>query len=67
MSDQRLSRRDVLRAGLAAGVGTLLGTRLGAADAPKKIVPTADAMILLWMAGGQASTETWDLKKYTPF
>jgi hypothetical protein len=24
-------------------------------------------MILLWMAGGQASTETWDPKRHTPF
>ena len=24
-------------------------------------------MILLWMAGGQAATETWDMKKYTPY
>jgi hypothetical protein len=27
----------------------------------------ADALILLWMAGGMAQTETFDPKKYTPF
>ena len=27
----------------------------------------ADAVILLWMAGGMAQTETFDPKKYTPF
>src|SRR6266496_4324160 len=29
--------------------------------------PTADAVIVLWMAGGMAQTETWDPKRYTPF
>jgi hypothetical protein len=66
MSDSTLSRRDFLRAGLAAGAGAALAPRLLAQE-PKKITPTADAMILLWMAGGQASTETWDPKKYTPY
>src|SRR5688572_21946478 len=28
---------------------------------------TADAIIVLWMAGGMAQTETWDPKRYTPF
>jgi uncharacterized protein (DUF1501 family) len=28
---------------------------------------TADALIVLWMAGGMAQTETWDPKRYTPF
>jgi hypothetical protein len=37
------------------------------ADDQKKLEPTADTLIVLWMAGGQASTETWDPKKYTPF
>jgi len=29
--------------------------------------PTADTVILLWMAGGMASTETFDPKRYEPF
>lgn len=32
-----------------------------------KIAPTADSVILLWMAGGMAHTETFDPKKYTPY
>ena len=28
---------------------------------------SADAVIVLWMAGGMAQTETWDPKQYTPF
>ena len=29
--------------------------------------PTADSMILLWMAGGMAHTDTFDPKHYEPF
>jgi hypothetical protein len=62
-----LNRRDFLRASLATGAGAMLGAQLRADDVPAKLKPTADAMILLWMAGGQAATETWDMKKYTPY
>jgi hypothetical protein len=67
MSEQAISRRDFLRAGGAAGVSALLGSGLPAAEKRQKLTPTADCLVLLWMAGGQASTETWDPKKYTPF
>jgi hypothetical protein len=30
-------------------------------------MPTADTVIVLWMAGGMAHTETFDPKRYTPF
>ncbi|MDZ4786849.1 MAG: DUF1501 domain-containing protein [bacterium] len=33
----------------------------------EKILPRADQVILLWMAGGQAHTETFDPKTYTPY
>ena len=32
-----------------------------------KIKSKADTVILLWMAGGMAHTDTFDPKKYTPF
>ena len=32
-----------------------------------KLNATADTVILCWMAGGMASTETFDPKRYTPF
>jgi hypothetical protein len=67
MNEPLFSRRAFLRTGCAAGAATLLGSRLFSADEPKKLEPTADTLVLLWMAGGQASTETWDMKKYTPF
>jgi hypothetical protein len=62
-----MNRRDFFRAGCAAGAAALLGPRLRADEAPAKLEPTADCLVVLWMAGGQASTETWDTKKYTPF
>src|SRR5579872_3050266 len=36
-------------------------------EAEKKIVPKADTLVVLWMAGGMAHTETFDPKRYTPF
>lgn len=33
----------------------------------KRIEAKADTIILLWMAGGMAHTDTFDPKKYTPF
>jgi hypothetical protein len=48
---------------LAAGYPrTLLGAATGSAPQP-----TADTLIVLWMAGGMAHTETFDPKRYTPF
>lgn len=39
-----------------------------AQDAPPRLLPAkAEAMILLWMAGGMAQTETLDPKKKTPY
>ena len=35
--------------------------------ASEKPAPTADAVILLWMGGGMAQTETFDPKRYTPY
>lgn len=62
----RLSRRRFMGATAGATLAALAGSEpqvLGAA--PKNA--TADAMIVLWMAGGMAQTETWDPKRYTPF
>ncbi|MFK5924892.1 MAG: DUF1501 domain-containing protein [Verrucomicrobiota bacterium] len=32
-----------------------------------RYAPSADSMILLWMGGGMAHTDTFDPKRYTPF
>lgn len=62
------NRRDFLKTATAAGLGALTAPRLlGAAEDLEKITPTADTVILLWMAGGMAHTETFDPKRYTPF
>ena len=39
----------------------------GADEAAGKIKPTADTVIVLWMGGGMAHTETFDPKRYTPY
>ncbi len=37
------------------------------AEPEEKIVPTADTVIVLWMGGGMAHTETFDPKRYAPY
>src|SRR2546421_6680590 len=61
-----LPRRDFLHIPAAAALAALAGA------APKRllaseIAPTADTLIVLWMAGGMAQTETFDPKRYTPY
>jgi hypothetical protein len=64
----RLSRRGFMGATAAATLGALAGREpqlvQAQSAAPKA---TADAVIVLWMAGGMAQTETFDPKRYTPF
>ena len=57
-----MNRRDFLK-GSAAALGT---AALPVVAAPKPTA-TADTVILCWMAGGMASTETFDPKRHTPF
>jgi hypothetical protein len=63
-----MSRRDFLKGASAATMAALAtrGARVYGAE-PEKIAPTADTVIVLWMAGGMASTETFDPKHYLPF
>jgi hypothetical protein len=60
-----LDRRHFLRATGAAALAALAGSepKLYAAT---KLSARADSVILLWMAGGMAQTETFDPKRYTP-
>ena len=67
----RWNRREFIRGSSAATLAAL------AAGAPmagflsscnrSKITATADTVILLWMGGGMAHTDTFDPKKFTPF
>jgi hypothetical protein len=62
-----VSRRGFMGATAAATLSALAGREpLFAQGAPPRRA-TADAVIVLWMAGGMAQTETFDPKRYTPF
>jgi len=69
-----MQRRDFLKTASAATLGALAAgsprPAFGALEnlsAARRIEPRADAMIVLWMAGGMAHTETFDPKRYTPY
>ena len=64
-----MKRRDFLKSASAATLGALAANepRLFAAGELEKIAPKADCIIVLWMAGGMAHTETFDPKRYTAF
>lgn len=61
-------RRDVLKAGLLLGAG-LAVPGMGRLLEPENAPPPAraDAMILIWLPGGIAQTDTFDPKQFTPF
>jgi hypothetical protein len=76
MAGNSWSRRDFLKTASAATLAAM------AAGYPRQLLadgspttgpvdehprPTADCVIVLWMAGGMAHTETFDPKRYTPF
>lgn len=64
------TRRDFLKKTSAAAIATMgMGAPLAGllSSCESKIPTTADSVILLFMAGGMAHTETFDPKKYTPF
>ena len=66
----QVSRRGFMGATAAATLAALAGREplLARGTQPGSgITPTADAVIVLWMAGGMAQTETFDPKRYTPF
>ena len=68
MTIRSQSRRDFLKTASAATLGALAaGTPRLFAAAQEMIAPTADTVIVLWMAGGMAHTETFDPKRYAPF
>lgn len=67
------SRREFLQltaAGTLAALAGPFGIPLGrpVSAAPKRTSPaSADTLIVLWMAGGMAQTETFDPKRHAPF
>ncbi len=66
------SRREFLKKMQAASLAAMAtsipaASFLSGCQASHAMPSTADAVILLWMAGGMAHTETFDPKQYTPF
>ena len=65
------TRREFLKTASAATLSALAAgaprALFAAEPAGEKIKPTADTIIVLWMGGGMAHTETFDPKRYTPF
>ena len=66
------TRREFLETVAAAATATLAlpEPRIRAAETGSQIshpAPRADAMIVLWMAGGMAAPDTFDPKRYKPF
>ena len=64
------TRRDFVKRLSAATMAALAagGARVvEASESLPKLPATADAMIVLWMGGGMAATETFDPKAYAPF
>ncbi len=66
----RLTRRQFVGATAAGTLAALAGSEPGLVHAQgefRRRRATADAVIVLWMAGGMAQTETFDPKRYTPY
>ncbi|MEX0703207.1 MAG: DUF1501 domain-containing protein [Planctomycetales bacterium] len=61
------TRRDFLKSASAATLAALAAGEPRLFGAPAKPQATADAVVVLWMAGGMAHTETFDPKRHTPF
>ena len=61
-------RRDFLQTAGSATLGALAaGNALAIHAAEPAPEATADSVILLWMGGGMASTETFDPKQFVPY
>lgn len=76
MIDRGLNRRTFVKSGLAAGAALAAAPLLGGAGArrePEATAPgrhptaRADSVIVIWLPGGIAQTDTWDPKRFTPY
>src|SRR5246127_3927392 len=62
-----MNRRHFMQASAAATMSALMGGAPRELWGAPKIDAKADTVILLWMAGGMAQTETFDPKLYTAY
>jgi hypothetical protein len=68
MRPSKTSRRNFLQHTSATLGALAAGYPYGGVQAEANKPPaTADTVIVLWMAGGMAHTDTFDAKRYTPF
>ena len=64
-----MNRRDFLKMASVATLGALAAgaPEMAFAEEATRYEGTADTVIILWMGGGMAHTETFDPKRYTPY
>jgi hypothetical protein len=63
-----MNRREFLKTTVAVGAAAALPGIVRANEASPTTKPaSADAVILIWLPGGIAQTDTWDPKKHTPY
>ncbi|MBN9689100.1 MAG: DUF1501 domain-containing protein [Verrucomicrobia bacterium] len=70
MNMRDFTRREFVQSLSAATLGALAAgypRQLVGAEPIPKLEATADTVIVLWMGGGMAATETFDPKRYTAF
>jgi Protein of unknown function (DUF1501) len=70
LAKETWTRRDFLRGMNAAALAALAGGEPRLVHGAEPVThpePTADTLILLWLAGGMAAPETFDPKRYTPY
>ena len=65
MDPMKIGRRGFIGSTAAGTLAALAGREPQLVRA--ETCATADSIIVLWMAGGMAQTETFDPKRYTPF
>jgi uncharacterized protein (DUF1501 family) len=72
----RLTRREMLAAGAAVGLGAAMPSLgraasaalpVAASAAPPAATPAAEAFVFIWLAGGVAQNDVFDPKPYTPW
>lgn len=62
-----MNRRHFMYRSAALTAATLAGSRPDALWGQSRPEPKVDTVILLWMGGGMAQTDTFDPKRYTPY
>ena len=62
-----MNRRDFLNVSAGATLAALGARNARAMEQSERPKATADTLIVLWMAGGMAQTETFDPKRYTAY